>query len=219
MSCKQKREITLFLSVVTVYLYTFQVCHSVSLGQRGDGFSGYQGQESTATRWKKGKQDEDIRLGNWHSVDKVIQGTYLRKTAQPGLREIWPELAGLPDDLVVPKLDKTSSNFAANSSSWSVDKIGRQRRTSAPDTQDGYHADLTGYLIKGELHLVIFTGVGLQFTVVLGCYFHSCMVALTCKSRGKTTTKWSLCLCLQCCSISFRFPWSPGEGFGSIFWL
>lgn len=192
MSCEQKREITLFLSVLIVCLYAFQVCHSVSLGQWWEDLNTYQGQESAAPRWAQVQRDE-------HLVEQVIQATDLRTTSQPGLQEIWPESAALPGEIIAPTLDETGSNFATNGSSWSAGKIRRQRRTSAPDSQDVHQAHLTGKRYsKGQLHQV------LGYTS-----------ALTWTSRGKTT-KASHCRCLQCCSLSFRSPWSPGEGFGSI---
>uniref|UniRef100_A0A3B4TIR4 ZP domain-containing protein n=1 Tax=Seriola dumerili TaxID=41447 RepID=A0A3B4TIR4_SERDU len=143
MSCKQKSETTLFL-LVAVYFYTFRVCHSVSLGRWGDGFSASQGEASTATR-EKIKQDDGVRQGNWHLVEKVILGTNLRKVTQ----ELRPESAVFPGEplpyLIVPKLDETGSNFAANRSSWSVGKISTEPRSSALDSEDGYQADFTGF--------------------------------------------------------------------------
>ncbi|XP_044045979.1 uncharacterized protein LOC122873393 [Siniperca chuatsi] len=145
MTCKQSREITLFLFVVTVYSYTFQLCHSVSLGQREDGLTAYQVQEST--RWETIKHDNDAQQGKQHLVEQVIQGPNLRKSTQPGLREPWPESAAFPGEPLqhfsVPKRDENDIKLL-NSLSWTTGNISRQPRTSASDSGDGYQADFTG---------------------------------------------------------------------------
>ncbi|XP_018520597.1 uncharacterized protein LOC127138932 [Lates calcarifer] len=141
MSCKQKRDRTLFLFVVTLYFYTSRVCQSVSLGHWGD--------ESTATRWEKTKQLKDVQQEKWHLVEEVIRGADLRKTIQPGLQGFRPESAPFPGEplpyITVPKLDETSSSSAPSSLSWTFGNISTERRAPASDYKDGYQADFTGF--------------------------------------------------------------------------
>ncbi|XP_071329433.1 uncharacterized protein [Trachinotus anak] len=151
---EQKREFTLFL--IAVYLSTFRVCHSVSLGQWGGGFSPYQAPESTATRPDEIRQNNGVRQGNWPLVEKVVQDANLRETTPPALQELRPESAAFPEEplphLIVPKLNEAGRNFAANSSSWTVGKISTEQRASAPDSEDGYQADFTGFHgVKGKV--------------------------------------------------------------------
>ncbi|KAG7238423.1 hypothetical protein INR49_030930 [Caranx melampygus] len=89
-----------------------------------------------ATRWAKVKQDEGVRLGNRHLVENIIQGTDLRRSSQPSLQEIWPESAAFPG---MPERDETGSNFATNSSSWSVGFHGVQGKVLAPSFDSSPH--------------------------------------------------------------------------------
>ncbi|XP_040003239.1 uncharacterized protein LOC120800873 isoform X2 [Xiphias gladius] len=152
MSCKREREIPLCLVVATVYFCAFRVCHSVGLGQSGDGFSTYQLQQSTDTGREKIKQDDDdddVLRGGWNSVEQVIQGANPRRTKEPGLQGPRTESAGFPAEplpyFVVPKLDETGSDFAPSSLSWTVGNISTVLRAPASHSEDRYQADFTGF--------------------------------------------------------------------------
>lgn len=148
MSCKQRRETTLFLFVVTAYFHAFRVCLSVSLGQREDGLRTHQVQESTAAGWERIQQHNDAQQGNWHSAERVIQGPNLRKSNQQSLKALRLEsAASLGEPLPyfsVPNLGETDSDFALNSLSWSIGDISRQPRSPSSESEDEYQADFTG---------------------------------------------------------------------------
>lgn len=167
MSCKQRRETTLFLFVVTIYFDTFQVCLSVSSGQREEGLRTHQVQESTAAGWERIQQHNDVQQRNRHSVERVIQGPDLRKSNQQSLKELRLESAASPGEsfpyFSVPELYETDSNFALNSLSWTIGDISRQIRPSSSESEDGYQADFTGqsYLKRnstGFTHQSLFIG-------------------------------------------------------------
>ncbi|XP_037621794.1 uncharacterized protein LOC119485994 [Sebastes umbrosus] len=135
MSCKQRRgKITLFLFVVNVYFYTFQVGHSVSLGQREEEEGLPEVQESPATRWERIQQDDDAQQR--HLDEQRRRGQSLLKSTRPGLTGLRPQSAVFPGEPIpyfrAPTLD--------DSSSWTVGNI----RSSASDPEDGYQADFTG---------------------------------------------------------------------------
>ncbi|XP_035515542.1 protein piccolo [Morone saxatilis] len=132
MSCKQKTENTSFLFVVSVYFYTFVVCYSVSLGQREEGLTDYQVQESAATLLERIKQQDDVQLGNWRLVEQVISDPNVREST-----ELQPEPAAFPGEPLpyfnVPKLGDTDSN-------WTIGDFSRK-----PRSEDKYQADFTGF--------------------------------------------------------------------------
>ncbi|XP_042340312.1 uncharacterized protein LOC121941554 [Plectropomus leopardus] len=139
MSCKQKGDKTkknVFLFVVTIYVYTFQVSHSVSLGHREEDFTAHYIQESNAARWEKIKQDNRSQPG------------HPRTFTQPGLTEPRPQSAVFPAEPLpyfsAPTLDETN-NFELNSLSWIVGRISPEPRSSAPGSEGGYQADFTGF--------------------------------------------------------------------------
>lgn len=126
MSRKQRKEKSLFL-FVTIYFYSFRVCHLASLGQREGGLE-----------WTD--QDSDVRPGNWRLVDHVARGPNQNKS-----KELRPESAAFLGELLpyfsVPKLGET--DFELDSLSWAV---GGSRKPMSPalKSQDGYQADFKG---------------------------------------------------------------------------
>lgn len=127
MSRKQRRENILFLFVLTVYFYSFRVCHSVSLGQREDGL-------------ERIKQDDGVQLGTWRLVEQIIQDTNLNKPT-----ELRPESAAFSREPLPyfsdPILGET--DFALDSLPWTRGD-GRRPRSSASDSPNGYQADFPG---------------------------------------------------------------------------
>ncbi|XP_045904326.1 uncharacterized protein LOC123970359 [Micropterus dolomieu] len=147
MSRKMRREIPLFLFEVTVYFYTFQLCHSVSLGQREeDGFAAQQVQMST--RWERFNQDHDAQQGNRHLVKRVLQGPDLRKSTQSGVKELRPESAaflGAPVPYFTgPTLDENDF-LNVEDLSWTSGNVSWQPRASDSHSEDGYRSHLTGF--------------------------------------------------------------------------
>lgn len=133
MSCKQRSEISLYLLVVTAHLFTFQVCRSVSLGQRPEemeGLTSLQVQDSNASRWERIKHDTEVQQGNWRLVEKVIRGPYLSKSNGPGLTE--------------PRLESVASPGGSGSLFWTSGHISKQPESSSADPEDVYQADSTG---------------------------------------------------------------------------
>ncbi|KAL6110121.1 uncharacterized protein ACO6RY_19267 [Pungitius sinensis] len=120
MSYKQRKDqLTQFLLIVTVYMYTFEVSHSVSLGQRAEGH------ELTASG--EMKRDND-----WHPRERVSQSPNPRTTERPSLPELRPEVAAPP------------TAAPHRSWPWTVGNIRAEPRSSAPDSEEGYQADFTG---------------------------------------------------------------------------
>ncbi|XP_035856146.1 uncharacterized protein LOC116040565 isoform X1 [Sander lucioperca] len=148
MSCKQRRDkITLFLLVVTFYYYTFQVSHSVSLGQREEGLTAYQVQEATVTGWERIKHDNDAQQGHWRLVEQVIQAPNLRKSTQRGLTELRPESVAFPGEPIPYRAATLDDSL-----SWTVGNIRTESSNSASDSEDGYQADFTGFHgVQGEI--------------------------------------------------------------------
>ena len=149
MSCKQRRDKThLFLFIVTCYFYTFQVSHSVSLGQREEDLTAYQLRESLATRWEVIEQDNGAQQARWHLVEEVIQDPSPRKPNPPGLTELRHESATFPGEPLpyfsAATLDETDSNFKFKNSSWTIGRISPEPRSSASDDEGGYQADFAG---------------------------------------------------------------------------
>ncbi|KAA8594910.1 hypothetical protein FQN60_012045 [Etheostoma spectabile] len=135
MSCKQKRDkITSFLFVVIFCFHTFQISHSLSLGQWEKGLTSYKVQEATATEWERIKHDNDAQQG------QVIQAPSLRKSTQRGLPELRPESATFPAE-PIPYRSPTLDNHL----SWIVGNIRTEPRSSASDSKDGYQADFAGF--------------------------------------------------------------------------
>ncbi|KAF0037495.1 hypothetical protein F2P81_010369 [Scophthalmus maximus] len=133
MSREQEREIVLYVFVATVY--TFQVCHSVSLGQRGGGrFPSDQVGESPAARWG---EDE----GTWPSAEGDTRGAHLLNTNPRPAASAAGESS--PHVVVVRNHGETGSDAAPNSF-WTVGDVSTDLKASAPDSEDGYQADLTG---------------------------------------------------------------------------
>lgn len=150
MSCKQKRGITLFLCVVTLHLYTFHICHSVSLGQREDGFTAHEVQGSSLSKsWERIEQDSGVQQGNWRLVEQVNKGANVYTSNQPPhhrVRRESPALPGNPLSMLyfnIPKLDETGGNFAPNGLSWVAGNVRVGPRSSG--SEDAYQADFTGY--------------------------------------------------------------------------
>lgn len=145
MSCKEKGEIILFLFVVTIYFYTFQLCNSVRLGQRQGGFSIHQSHEPTATSWERIQQDNDVQQGNRNSGEQVI---HLRKSDRRGLQGLRLESTAFLreplTDISVPKLDETDSNFALSSLSLTVGNVSTIQRSWPSHSEDEYQGDFTG---------------------------------------------------------------------------
>ncbi|XP_035494362.2 uncharacterized protein LOC118313159 isoform X2 [Scophthalmus maximus] len=133
MSREQGREIVLYVFVATVY--TFQVCHSVSLGQRGGGrFPSDQVGESPAARWG---EDE----GTWPSAEGDTRGAHLLNTNPRPAASAAGESS--PHVVVVRNHGETGSDAAPNSF-WTVGDVSTDLKASAPDSEDGYQADFTG---------------------------------------------------------------------------
>lgn len=133
----------MFLFVVTLYLYTFPVCHSVSLGQRRDGFSAYQDEESPpSSSWKRIKQDSDVQQGNWRLVEQVVKGANVHSSDQSPPHKVRRKSLAFHSN--VPKLDETGGNFAANSLSWAAGNVSLVPGSSVSGSEDGYQADFTG---------------------------------------------------------------------------
>lgn len=131
-----KLEIILFLYVVTVYFYTFQVCHSVNLRQRDNDFS---------TSWKGIKQDHDNQV---NQVNQAIRGANVRASSQRRLTKVRRDSDAYseepPSYFNVPKRYETGSSFAPKVLPWAAGNVKVGRRSSAPGSEDGHETDFIG---------------------------------------------------------------------------
>ncbi|XP_019939264.2 uncharacterized protein [Paralichthys olivaceus] len=140
MLSKQKRETTLVLFVLTLLLYTLQLCHSVSFGQQRDGLPAHR--ESAGGRWGQ-------IHGAWRWGGKTDHSANLRKTNRSGLQGHRSESAAFPGETLPPfilqKADESGRNVASNNLSWTAGNISTGVKASALDHEDGYQADSTGF--------------------------------------------------------------------------
>ncbi|KAK5899466.1 hypothetical protein CesoFtcFv8_008946 [Champsocephalus esox] len=125
MSCKQRRDhITLFSFIATFCLFTFQVSHSVSFGQRKEGLPAYQ----------------------VHDNDQQ-QGPGLPRSNPPDLTELRPESVsslGEPDPHV-------SAPTRHDHLFRTIGHIRPVERTSTSVPKKEYQADFTGFHVQGKV--------------------------------------------------------------------
>ncbi|XP_041840229.1 uncharacterized protein LOC121639097 [Melanotaenia boesemani] len=150
---KPKPVVRLFLSLATVYFYNFQFCSPVSLGRSANDSVTHEIHESASTVWKRTEQDTHKQQSQSNSVQQVTRGTYLYKKLPSQLQAV---STSSPEEPLrrssAVNLDKSGDNFTLNSSSWIVGNVRAEPREQAPDSDDGYQGDFTGFPeVKGKV--------------------------------------------------------------------
>ncbi|XP_029018094.1 uncharacterized protein LOC114862177 [Betta splendens] len=153
MSFKLIREVALFLFVPTLYLYTFRVCHSVSLGQRAGDFTSHRVQESPpSTSWREIKRHDDAHQAEWRWAEHVTRGARADTSNRSPPHQVPVKSSDLPGNTLpqskAREVDETGSDFAGSSLSWAAGNASLVPRSSAP-ASGGYQADFTG--VQGKL--------------------------------------------------------------------
>uniref|UniRef100_A0A3Q2P9U2 Uncharacterized LOC105936697 n=1 Tax=Fundulus heteroclitus TaxID=8078 RepID=A0A3Q2P9U2_FUNHE len=144
MTCLQKRVIRVFLIVLIVLLNSFQPCCPVSLAQREDAATGRRGESASAGR-------ERLEHGPQGQPREVIEVSWTPSLDLSSLAELLvPRSDFKPPTnplrrVRAPKPERTSHSLALNSSTWTTGEVQVEGRPSAPDPEDGYQADFTGF--------------------------------------------------------------------------
>lgn len=143
MPCELIREIRLFLIVLIVLFYSFQLSGSVSLARREDDSTTKRGESALA--WEE--RPEDGQRGQPYTVKQVIWTpsgnlSILSELLEPQLDIKHP--ANPHPGVRTPEVDQTSDRLALISPTWTAGNVKEEGRPFAPDSEDGYQADFTG---------------------------------------------------------------------------
>ncbi|XP_007551723.1 uncharacterized protein LOC103137757 [Poecilia formosa] len=151
MTCELIRKIRLFLIMLIVLFYSFQLSGSVSLAQREDDSTTKRGE--SALPWEE--RPEDGQRGQPYTVKHVIWTpsrnlSILSKLLEPQLDIKHP--TNPHPGVRTPELDQTSDRLALISPTWTTGNVKEEGRPFAPDPEDGYQADFTGFSeIEGKV--------------------------------------------------------------------
>ncbi|XP_027872156.1 uncharacterized protein LOC114143940 [Xiphophorus couchianus] len=151
MPCELIREIRLFLIVLIVLFYSFQLSGSVSLARREDDSTTKRGESALA--WEE--RPEDGQRGQPYTVKQVIWTpsgnlSILSELLEPQLDIKHP--ANPHPGVRTPELNQTSDRLALISPTWTAGNVKEEGIPFAPDSEDGYQADFTGFSeIQGKV--------------------------------------------------------------------
>lgn len=156
MSYKQRREISLFLWIVTVACNNFQFGDAISVGKLNlNGLTSYQRKASFVNGWERFESKNDakhrhsysdgrviLRGAPWQTSDNIYPSPQEGRAQSP----VFPEKPSI--GFIVPTHNQVGNNSSQNATdltlSWSSGQVNAHRGALASDIDAGYQADFPG---------------------------------------------------------------------------